>query len=94
MITKNDAGFRNRQWESDVTGQQYRTKREALAAEAEELAYRQRVADFASAVHTYRGETIVEGLPYGVPHDYDCPACIASGASFTASPRSETYWSS
>ena len=32
--------------------------------------------------------------PYGTTHDYDCPACLASGSSFTASPRSETYWSS
>ena len=29
---------------------------------------------------------------YGVTHDMDCPGC--EGTSFTASPRSETYWSS
>ena len=32
--------------------------------------------------------------PYGATHDFDCPACVASGASYTSSPRSETYWSS
>jgi hypothetical protein len=30
--------------------------------------------------------------PYGTTHDMDCPGC--AGTSFTASPRSETYWSS
>lgn len=44
--------------------------------------------------HTVRGQTSTTGWPYGTPHDYDCPACVASGTSFTASPRSETYWSS
>ena len=45
--------------------------------------------------HTVRGAPIgPEGVPYGTKHDMNCPACIASGASFTASPRSETYWSS
>lgn len=34
-VTKNDAGFRGRQWESDVTGQQYATQRDALAGEEE-----------------------------------------------------------
>jgi len=29
---------------------------------------------------------------YGVTHDMDCPGC--KDTSFTASPRSETYWSS
>ena len=44
-------------------------------------------------VHTYRGQPIgPEGLPYGTPHDYDCPGCIDT--PFTLSPRSETYWSS
>lgn len=31
---------------------------------------------------------------YGRTHTGNCPACVASGASFTASPMSETYWSS
>jgi hypothetical protein len=44
-------------------------------------------------VHTVRGKPIgPEGVPYGTTHDYECPAC--QGTSFTASPRSETYWSS
>lgn len=43
--------------------------------------------------HTHRGEVIgLEGRPYGVTHDMDCPAC--QGTPFTLSPRSETYWSS
>jgi hypothetical protein len=29
---------------------------------------------------------------YGRTHDTDCPGC--QNTSFTASPRSETYWSS
>jgi len=33
-----------------------------------------------------------EGWPYGALHDPDCPACI--GTAYTASPRSESYWSS
>jgi hypothetical protein len=45
-------------------------------------------------VHTVGGKTSVEGWPYGTTHDADCPACVASGSSFTASPRSETYWAS
>lgn len=45
-------------------------------------------------VHTVRGETSETGWPYGTTHDYRCPACVMSGASFTASPRSETYWAS
>jgi hypothetical protein len=44
--------------------------------------------------HTVRGKTSTDGWPYGTTHDMDCPACVASGSSFTASPRSETYWSS
>jgi hypothetical protein len=45
--------------------------------------------------HRVGGKTIgPEGVPYGTTHDGNCPACIASGASFTSSPRSETYWSS
>ena len=44
--------------------------------------------------HTVRGETSEVGWPYGTTHDMDCPACVASGSSFSASPRSETYWSS
>lgn len=44
-------------------------------------------------IHTVRGLPIpAEGLPYGTTHDMDCPAC--QGTSFTASPRSETYWAS
>lgn len=44
--------------------------------------------------HTVRGQTSEDGWPYGTKHDMDCPACVASGTSFTASPRSETYWAS
>lgn len=44
-------------------------------------------------VHTVRGKPIgPEGSPYGVTHDMDCPGCVDT--PFTASPRSETYWSS
>lgn len=44
-------------------------------------------------VHTVRGREIgPEGSPYGVTHDMDCPGC--RDTPFTASPRSETYWSS
>jgi hypothetical protein len=46
------------------------------------------------ARHTVNGKTSDEGWPYGTTHDYTCPACVASGSSFLASPRSETYWSS
>ena len=47
----------------------------------------------AKPVHTVRGKVIgPEGSPYGVTHDMDCPGC--KDTSFTASPRSETYWSS
>ena len=47
----------------------------------------------ARPVHTVRGKVIgPEGSPYGVTHDSDCPGCIDT--PFTASPRSETYWSS
>lgn len=42
--------------------------------------------------HTVRGETSETGWPYGTTHDMDCPGC--AGTSFTASPRSETYWCS
>lgn len=44
--------------------------------------------------HTVRGQTSDEGWAYGTTHDMDCPACVASGSSFLASPRSETYWAS
>lgn len=46
--------------------------------------------------HTTRGKTAAEGavFDYGVQHDYDCPACLASGSSYLTSPRSETYWAS
>jgi len=51
-------------------------------------------ADLAEGpVHTVRGgkpASIFGG--YGVTHDMDCPGC--KDTSFTASPRSETYWSS
>jgi hypothetical protein len=56
------------------------------------------VADLAERIpaepkHTRNGKA--DGpWPYGTTHDMDCPACVASGSSFTASPRSETYWSS
>jgi hypothetical protein len=46
-----------------------------------------------SPVHTVKGgkpASIYGG--YGVTHDMDCPGC--QDTSFTASPRSETYWSS
>ncbi len=44
-------------------------------------------------VHTVRGgKPAAEFGGYGVTHDMDCPGC--QGTSFTASPRSETYWSS
>ena len=43
--------------------------------------------------HTVGGKVIgPEGVPYGTTHDMLCPGC--QGTSFTASPRSETYWSS
>lgn len=43
--------------------------------------------------HTVRGVTAgPEGWAYGVTHDFDCPGC--AGTSYTASPRSESYWSS
>ena len=42
--------------------------------------------------HTVNGKTSDEGWAYGTTHDYDCPAC--QDTPFTASPRSETYWSS
>lgn len=58
-----------------------------------------RAAEVASQVlppHTIGGKAIGADNPgeYGRTHDGDCPACVASGASFTASPRSETYWAS
>lgn len=47
----------------------------------------------AAEVHTVRGEPIgPEGAPYGTTHDMSCPGCQST--PFTASPRSETYWSS
>lgn len=114
-VQKNDAGFRGRQWESSITGQQYATKREALAAEeayAEGLdllngaiaAYKAMVERheaiergeeiITAASHTVGGKTSAEGWAYGTQHDADCPACVASGSSYTSSPRSETYWAS
>lgn len=43
--------------------------------------------------HLRRGQPAPpEGWPYGALHDPDCPACIDT--PYTASPRSETYWSS
>ena len=45
-------------------------------------------------VHTRGGQPIpLGGLPYGVTHDLDCPACVASGRPWGADPRSEAYWS-
>lgn len=51
-------------------------------------------AEAATKQHTIGGQPISESNPgaYGRTHDYDCPAC--QGTSFTASPRSETYWCS
>lgn len=49
--------------------------------------------DLTSTVHTVRGKVIgPEGSPYGVTHDMTCPGC--QDTPFTASPRSESYWSS
>ena len=43
--------------------------------------------------HTVRGgKDAREFGDYGVTHDMDCPGC--KDIPFTASPRSETYWSS
>lgn len=47
----------------------------------------------AKPVHT-RGGKADGPWAYGMTHDMDCPACVASGSSYTASPRSESYWSS
>lgn len=45
------------------------------------------------ASHRVRGKPIgPEGIPYGQVHDTNCPPC--SDTPWTASPRSETYWSS
>ncbi len=68
--------------------------REAMAEMAELERRRAELLVSPRIRHTVRGETSENGWPYGVTHDMDCPACLASGASFTASPRSETYWSS
>lgn len=49
------------------------------------------------AIHTIGGKPIDDLTnpgEYGRTHDMTCPACVASGSSFTTSPRSETYWSS
>jgi len=43
--------------------------------------------------HTVGGKR-AGGAGYGVTHDMDCPACVASGLDFTLTPRSETYWAS
>ncbi len=46
-------------------------------------------------VHTIGGKPINDVTnpgAYGRTHDMDCPACVS--IPFTASPRSETYWSS
>ncbi len=45
--------------------------------------------------HTIEGKPINDDTnpgAYGRVHDMDCPGCI--NTPFTASPRSETYWSS
>jgi hypothetical protein len=49
-----------------------------------------------AAIHTIGHKPIGPDNPghYGRTHDYDCPACLASGSSFLTSPRSETYWCS
>lgn len=75
--------------------------------DAQQSAIWQRIADATNApvrevdltvtVHTIGGKVIDHDTnpgTYGRTHDMDCPACLASGSSFTASPRSETYWSS
>ena len=47
-----------------------------------------------SQTHTIGGQPIGPDNPgeYGRTHDFKCPGCQSS--SFTASPRSETYWAS
>jgi hypothetical protein len=47
-----------------------------------------------SSVHTIGGQPISDTNPgaYGRNHDMACPGC--EGTSFTASPRSDAYWSS
>jgi hypothetical protein len=53
------------------------------------------VVDLSTTVHTIGGKVIDHATnpgTYGRTHDMDCPGC--AGTSFTASPRSETYWSS
>lgn len=50
--------------------------------------------DVTRVTHTISGRLIGPGNPgpYGRTHDMDCPGCQST--PFTASPRSETYWSS
>jgi hypothetical protein len=69
----------------------FQTRQHAVSAAEDGV--RERVLAASSASHTVRGKAIgSEGIPYGTTHDYDCPACATT--SFTASPRSETYWAS
>ncbi len=115
MTVQKTGTFRGREWESSITGQQYATKRAALAAEAAYAdgqallegaiaAYRASVERYEAIQsgaeiitandHTVGGKTSTEGWAYGTTHDMACPACLASGSSYTSSPRSETYWAS
>ena len=66
----------------------------AFAKGVAQLAILEEVRAAETPKHTVRGQTSEDGWPYGTRHDVDCPACLASGASFTASPRSESYWAS
>jgi hypothetical protein len=73
------------------------TDEEALAAvqatmDEEERMLRAQLAAAGFPVHKSRGKVIgPEGVPYGTTHDMDCPGCI--NTPFSASPRSEAYWS-
>lgn len=63
--------------------------------EGEAILAREQGREPSRPIHTVRGVAIgPEGVPYGTTHDMDCSACVASGASFEATPRSEAYWSS
>jgi hypothetical protein len=56
-VTKNEAGFRGRQWESSLTGQQYATRREAVAAESE-------ILDHEAERSRLTGEIMATGVPF------------------------------
>lgn len=55
-VIKNEAGFRGRQWESDLTGQQYATKKEAKAAEAQVTGFEEIAVD-----HRCRKDGVLTG---------------------------------